>query len=135
MAFQTSVLRDGEWVTETVNFHAALQHASAAAAASAPGPTLDTQAPPPVCGILSRTVVESPIVHWVLPVRLRSKAHNDIAFIGVSILTSLLPRSPAYSRRRDCPVLGRRANNLSYCASHPQALALNSSDGFDNWLL
>ncbi|KAJ6444241.1 thermotolerance protein [Purpureocillium lavendulum] len=85
MAFQTSVLRDGEWVTETVNFHAALQHASAAAAASAPGPTLDTQATPPVCGILSRTVVESPIVHWVLPVRLRSKAHNDIAFIGPAI--------------------------------------------------
>ncbi|KAK5998199.1 hypothetical protein PT974_00571 [Cladobotryum mycophilum] len=76
MAFQTSFLRDGEWITETVNLQAALKASAAPQAASDPLPE------PPVCGILSQTIVESPIVHWVLPVRLRSKEHNDIAFIG-----------------------------------------------------
>ncbi|KAG6005861.1 hypothetical protein E4U21_007569 [Claviceps maximensis] len=76
MAFQTSILRDGEWVTETVNVQAALKASATPKAAARPH--LD----PPSCGILSRTIVESPIVHWILPARLRSEAHNDIAFVG-----------------------------------------------------
>lgn len=77
MAFQTSILRDGEWVTETVNLQAALKASATPKAATRPH--LD----PPSCGVLSRTIVESPIVHWILPARLRSEAHNDIAFVGV----------------------------------------------------
>ncbi|KAG5983839.1 hypothetical protein E4U55_006989 [Claviceps digitariae] len=76
MAFQTSILRNGEWVTETVNLQAALKASATPKAATRPH--LD----PPSCGILSRTIVESPIVHWILPARLRSEAHNDIAFVG-----------------------------------------------------
>ncbi|KAG6017036.1 hypothetical protein E4U54_008585 [Claviceps lovelessii] len=76
MAFQTSILRDGEWVTETVNLQAALKASATPKAATRPH--LD----PPSCGVLSRTIVESPIVHWILPARLRSEAHNDIAFVG-----------------------------------------------------
>jgi hypothetical protein len=78
MAFQTRVLRDGEWVTETVNLQAALKASAAPQLASEPLPK------PPVCGILSQTLVESPVVRWVLPARLRSSTHNDIAFVGVS---------------------------------------------------
>lgn len=76
MAFHTRVLRDGEWVTETVNLQAALRASAAPQLASEPLPR------PPVCGILSQTIVESPVVRWVLPARLRSSTHNDIAFIG-----------------------------------------------------
>lgn len=78
MAFQTNILRDGEWVTETVNLQAALR------ASAAPRPSSDPPPEPPVCGLLSKTLVESPILRWILPVRLRSNSHNDIAFIGVS---------------------------------------------------
>lgn len=81
MAFQTSFLRGGEWVTETVDLQSALRQATAATAAA---PVSEHHLEPPACGVLSRTVIESPIVHRVLPVRLRSKTHNDIAFIGVS---------------------------------------------------
>ena len=79
MAFQTSILRDGEWVTETVNLQAALK------ASATPKPSTVSQPNSPTCGILSRTVVESPIVRWILPVRLRAYTNNDIAFIGVSL--------------------------------------------------
>lgn len=78
MAFQSSVFRDGQWVTETVNLQDALR------ASAVPKPTSAPRAEPPVCGLLSTTIVESPVVHWALPVRLRSRAHNDVAFIGVS---------------------------------------------------
>ncbi|KOS21443.1 hypothetical protein ESCO_005245 [Escovopsis weberi] len=93
MAFQTSILRDGEWVTETVNLQAALKASATTKAAS------DPLAEPPICGILSQTIAESPVVRWVLPVRLRSREHNDIAFIGDNVpltgqlcLLSLRPR-------------------------------------------
>lgn len=80
MAFQTSFLRDGEWVTETVNYQAALKQASAVPPR---GTNTDPRLGPPVCGILSRTFVESPIVRRILAARLRSRSHNDVAFIGV----------------------------------------------------
>ncbi|KAI0021260.1 mono-functional DNA-alkylating methyl methanesulfonate N-term-domain-containing protein [Xylariomycetidae sp. FL0641] len=37
---------------------------------------------PPTCGLLSQTVVKSPIIRWVLPVQIRSSRHNDVALIG-----------------------------------------------------
>ncbi|KAJ4193419.1 hypothetical protein NW755_003411 [Fusarium falciforme] len=76
MAFQSSVLRDGEWVTETVNFQDALK------ASTAPKTNPKPRAEPPVCGVLTRTLIESPVVHWVLPVWIRSRSHNDVAFVG-----------------------------------------------------
>ncbi|KAJ4327263.1 hypothetical protein N0V84_002276 [Fusarium piperis] len=76
MAFQSSVLRDGEWVTETVNFQDALK------ASTAPKSNPKPRAGPPVCGVLTRTLIESPVVHWVLPVWIRSRSHNDVAFVG-----------------------------------------------------
>ncbi|KAF4446498.1 putative FUN12-general translation factor eIF2 [Fusarium austroafricanum] len=77
MAFQSSVLRDGEWVTQTVSFQDALKVSSAVHKTA-----LDPTPEVPACGILSRTIIESPVVHWILPVCLRSRSHNDVAFIG-----------------------------------------------------
>ncbi|KAH7327908.1 thermotolerance protein [Stachybotrys elegans] len=78
MAFETSVLRDGQWVTETVNVEAALRASMAQPVLEAP------PAQPPSCGVMSKTIVESPIIRWVLPVLLRSKQHNDVAFVGTN---------------------------------------------------
>lgn len=83
MAFQSSVLRDGEWVTQTVSFQDALN-----ASSSVPKTNLHPRTETPACGIVSRTIIESPVVHWVLPVWLRSRSHNDLAFIGVSSFPS-----------------------------------------------
>lgn len=35
-----------------------------------------------VAGLLTKTVVHSPVVHWILPARIRSKDYNDVAFVG-----------------------------------------------------
>jgi len=39
---------------------------------------------PPNVGLLTQTVVQSPISHWILPARLGNDDDNDVAFIGVS---------------------------------------------------
>lgn len=33
-------------------------------------------------GILTQTVLSSPVIKWILPARLRSKSHNDVIFVG-----------------------------------------------------
>lgn len=38
---------------------------------------------PPVFGMLTQTLIRSPLVHWILPARFRSSERNDVAFIGV----------------------------------------------------
>jgi len=49
----------------------------------------DSEEPPPkiieapVLGILTQTVVPSPLANWILPVRARGSHFNDVAFIGV----------------------------------------------------
>jgi hypothetical protein len=82
MAFQTSVLRDGAWVTETVNLHAVLKSRQV----GPKGPRQDSLKPQH-CGLLTRTLVESAVANSILPVRLRSPDQNDIAFVGVSVPT------------------------------------------------
>ncbi|CRJ93631.1 hypothetical protein BN1708_009402 [Verticillium longisporum] len=77
MAFQTNVFRDGEWRTETVHISTILQ--KSAATPAAPTPVLPEA---PACGILTRTLVQSPLVHWILPTHLRSARYNDVAFVG-----------------------------------------------------
>ncbi|OLN95595.1 hypothetical protein CCHL11_04861 [Colletotrichum chlorophyti] len=77
MAFQTNVLRNGTWVTETIDLQTVLKGSTTTTSTVAsPLPV------PPNCGIISRTVIESPIARWVLPARLRSAHHNDVAFVG-----------------------------------------------------
>lgn len=72
--FETRVLENGSWVTRRANLDAAVE---ATSVVDEPEETSN----PPMCGLLSRTVLHSPQVNKILPVRLRSKGQNDIAFI------------------------------------------------------
>lgn len=36
---------------------------------------------PPTFGLLTRTVVESPVIKWILPARIRHSSKNDVVFI------------------------------------------------------
>lgn len=81
MSVQTSVLRDGEWVTETVGIHSVLK-SLAPKPAKKPNPNKA-----PTCGLFTRTVIETELAHFILPVRLRSPHRNDVAFVGVSNLS------------------------------------------------
>ena len=42
----------------------------------------------PSFGLLTQTVISSPVIRWIFPARIRSSEHRDVAFIGVSRLSS-----------------------------------------------
>src|ERR1700712_4784112 len=86
-ALQTSTLVDGVWTTRTTDLNAILQ---ANKDQSEKGKTaLNTQLEPPVYGLLTRTIVDSPLINWILPARIRDIDKNDVVFIGVRCCTSL----------------------------------------------
>ena len=82
MALHTNVLHNGEWVTQTIDVYSIL---SKQTPSSSKKQTTREQLPPPTCGLLTTTISESPHIKHILPVRLRSLRHNDVAIIGVSL--------------------------------------------------
>lgn len=41
----------------------------------------------PVYGLLTRTLVHSPVIRQIIPARIRSKDLNDVVFVGVSLVS------------------------------------------------
>jgi hypothetical protein len=77
----TATLVDGRWVTRSVDVATVVQQ-------NRNDPSeLQIQAErsdeAPCYGILTQTVIDSPIAHWILPVRLERNANLLAAFIGV----------------------------------------------------
>ncbi|KAK6579898.1 hypothetical protein PZA11_007606 [Diplocarpon coronariae] len=80
MALATSSLMDGEWVTRTLDVDTVLRHYNQQDKDAAATLTEDEKAPK--LGLLTQTVIQSPLVHWILPIRLRDDKHHDVALIG-----------------------------------------------------
>lgn len=81
--FLTSIFRDGDWVTTVVSTQQALA-ATSRKIEEEEEEALRFDSVPPQCGIMTRTIIPSPIAHLILPVRIRSRSQIDVAFIGVS---------------------------------------------------
>ncbi|KAJ2981688.1 hypothetical protein NUW58_g6626 [Xylaria curta] len=108
-SIQTQVLVDNEWVTRTVSVEELL---------TTPTKTANTtHRKPPNFGVFTRTVIESPIVRWVLPAQLRSSRLNDVALVGEqsvqicelssdSQLRPIAEKLRFGSRIRNCRVMG-----------------------------
>lgn len=73
------VLTTAEWDVDAVLRHHNQQEDERAKA------KLNTHVPPPIYGLLTRTVVDSPVVNWIFPARIRHMNKNDVIFIGVCI--------------------------------------------------
>jgi hypothetical protein len=84
MAFETNTLVNGEWTTRTLDINTVLKHFDQEGKETNIR-DLDIERAPTV-GLLTQTVVRSPLVHWILPARLRNPERNDVAFIGVRLL-------------------------------------------------
>lgn len=82
MAFETNTLVNGTWTRQTVDVDAVLRHYDEQDK-EANDYNVEVEKPP-VLGLLSQTVIRSPLAHWILPVRSRDTNVNDVAFIGVS---------------------------------------------------
>jgi hypothetical protein len=83
MALATNTFVDGQWRTRNLDVDSVLRHYEQQdREASRQRSHIQTA---PVLGVLSQTVIRSPLVHWILPVKIRSQETNDVAFIGVSV--------------------------------------------------
>src|SRR6266536_6581355 len=81
MAIAKCTLINGEWTTRTLDVDTVLRHYDQQDK-EANAHVLEVEKAP-VLGLLSQTVIRSPLVHWILPARLRGPNNNDVAFIGV----------------------------------------------------
>jgi hypothetical protein len=83
---ETRVLVNGEWVTRRVDVDDVLRHHDAKENGHRPQQPSTQKAP--FRGLLTQTVVQSPLANHILPVRLRDLDHNDVAFVGVSSIST-----------------------------------------------
>ncbi|TIC99016.1 hypothetical protein CH35J_005612 [Colletotrichum higginsianum] len=138
MAFQTNVFRNGAWVTETIDLQTVLRGSTTTAVPDPPSLPI-----PPTCGILTRTIIESPIARWVLPARLRSARHNDVAFVGdryVSInelrkdgqLQEVLRKNDFGCRIRNALVIGNKYEHFRVIADESGPDHIKSEDEDDD---
>jgi hypothetical protein len=79
---QTQMRVDGQWVTRTIDTQTLLRHHNLMDANAEDDNMEEIETPS--YGLMTQTVIPSPVVHWILPVRLRGSDLNDVAFIGVS---------------------------------------------------
>lgn len=78
MSVQTRVMIDGRWTTRTLDIHQILarnREETAMPQEISMGPK------PPVKGLLTKTVVRSPIVKSIIPARIRHRSKNDVVFV------------------------------------------------------
>ncbi|KAI3317448.1 hypothetical protein HD806DRAFT_541229 [Xylariaceae sp. AK1471] len=113
-SLQTHVFENDEWVTRTVT---ADELIGMSTKPSGPRAVEPPPPKPPNYGLLTRTIIESPIIRWVLPVQLRSSRFNDVALVGdqsVQIcelgtdmqLQPVAKKVDFGSRIRNCRVMG-----------------------------
>ncbi|KAI0899955.1 hypothetical protein F4806DRAFT_271996 [Annulohypoxylon nitens] len=130
MSLQTYVLEDDQWVSRTVTADELLRENSTARRKSG----RQSLSKSPTYGLLTKTVIESPIIRWVLPVQLRSARYNDVALIGdncVQIcelgpdrqLKDVIRKKDFGSRIRNAVVMGspqypRKANECNEDGTH-----------------
>ncbi|KAL2887114.1 thermotolerance protein [Ceratocystis lukuohia] len=74
-SFQINTLKNGEWVHQPVKVEPFSGYKPARHQFPADGRH-------PKLGMLSRTVISTPVIRTIVPARIRSPAHNDIVLIG-----------------------------------------------------
>lgn len=78
---QTGTLIDGQWTTTNVDMNTVL-----ARHMERKQDEMQSEGDkPPALGLLTQTIIESPVVHWIISARIRSSEYHDVAFIGVSL--------------------------------------------------
>jgi hypothetical protein len=73
MTFESSVLVNGRWTARAMDIRLIVSSEDAP-------PRSSTSIPPPI-GILTRTLIYSPVMRWILPARIRHRDKNDVVFI------------------------------------------------------
>ena len=86
MSVQTTVLENGRWITRNLDpYHVRAQN-SAAPRKEQSQPSIHIPQTPSL-GILTKTLLKSPVVNRIIPARIRHKTKNDLLFISANSVT------------------------------------------------
>ena len=86
MSVQTTVLENGRWVTRNLDpYHVRAQN-SGTPRKEQSRPSINFPETPSL-GILTKTLVRSPVVNRIIPARIRHKMKNDVLFISAHSVT------------------------------------------------
>ncbi|KAK2787150.1 hypothetical protein FQN51_003444 [Onygenales sp. PD_10] len=83
MSLQATYLINGNWASRPVDIREVMETNTRPAQ---PLPSNTARCRPPATGLLSRTIMPSPVIHWILPARLRQEDKNDIVFVGENFI-------------------------------------------------
>ncbi|KAI9850197.1 MAG: hypothetical protein M1838_006006 [Thelocarpon superellum] len=80
MALQTRVMVDGVWTTQIIDLQTVLNGNQDQT--FNPASMFEAIERPPATAVLTRTVIPSPLIRWIIPARIRHQDHNDVVFVG-----------------------------------------------------
>ena len=87
MSLQTNVFENGRWVTRNIDpYQARAQNAEPLRKAKIE-PSSIRLAKEPSLGLVTQTLVRSPVIKWILPARVRHPDRNDVLFITADSVT------------------------------------------------
>ena len=87
MSLQTNVFENGRWVTRNIDpYQARAQNAEPQRKEKTATPSLNL-ATAPSLGLITHTLVRSPVIKWIIPARIRHPQKNDVLFITADSLT------------------------------------------------
>lgn len=81
MSIQTTSLVNGQWTTRNVDIHHVVAQNREDRQRHKSKSTTDVHERPPIRGVLSQTLVKSPVIKWIIPARMRHKSKNDVVFV------------------------------------------------------
>ncbi|KAF2201275.1 hypothetical protein GQ43DRAFT_41412 [Delitschia confertaspora ATCC 74209] len=82
MEVQTTHFINGEWTTRTASLQEILAYQQQQQATPKQVSGFKNQFEIPQLGVLSRTVLPSPVIKFILPARIRHRRENDVVFVG-----------------------------------------------------
>ena len=86
MSVQTTVLENGRWVTRSVDPYHVRARNTETPRKEQNQPSISLSKTPTL-GILTKTLVRSPVVNRIIPARIRHKTKNDVVFISANSIT------------------------------------------------
>lgn len=86
MSVRTTVLENGRWVTRNVDPYHVRARNTETPPKEQSRPSINFPETPSI-GILTKTLVRSPVINRIIPARVRHKTKNDVLFISATSVT------------------------------------------------
>lgn len=81
MSIQTRSFVNGAWITQTVDVHHLVAQNRERCQQERPATPLEPPQKPPLMGVLSQTLIRSPVAKFIIPARIRHESKNDVVYI------------------------------------------------------